>query len=435
MSGEIDGDTMTYYFSEPLDEAAVGSRFRVTLDWGSGWCTFTAQPARVEVGGNKVVVVGLFQRGWPGWERAQAGQRVHAFYYKDDSVVSAPRRLRDLAGNEVATPHRSLSGWYPSTRTIELTNLTGPPSLKRAAAHPRWLTLTFNKKLDGNSVPAAGAFTVTVNGRTVSVASVEPVAVSGDTVRLVLASAVSSTDNVTVSYAQPSGSPLRGPDGVVASFPSRSVTNLVGTAPAVSEVAIASAPSDGGVYAYGETIRVKVTFTEAVAVDTTDGAPRLKIKLDPGHGEKWADYAAGSGTAELTFAYTVVVPDRSTRGVAVLRNTLDLNGGAVRSVGAGTDAHLWYPGLDHDPAHMVDWLRSEPGAPRVTGVEVSSDPGDDQAYALGETIEVTATFNRAVDVTGAPRLKIKMAPHRYWFLTEDVEQGGRTTLAAAARGN
>ena len=295
-------------------------------------------------------------------------------------------------------------------------NITAPPLLQRAtAAYPYRLTLTFDEALHPNSVPPGSAFTVTVNGSPVSLANLEPVMVADDAVTLVLASPVAATDEVTVSYAKPSASPLRGVDGAVQSFSGRSVTNLVGSAPEVSEAAISSAPSDGEVYASGETIRVKLTFTEAV---TVTGTPRLKIKLDPSYGEKWANYESGSGTAELTFAYAVVEPDTSTRGVAVLRATLELNGGTIRTVGMGTDTHLWYAGLGHDPAHMVEWHRSAPGAPWVTKVEVSSDPGDDATYARGETIRVTVTFTEAVDVDttgGTPRLKIRMAPYLWWM--------------------
>ena len=348
--GEIDGDTMTFYFSEPLDEDATGCRFQVIFSWGYGnvWGNFTARPRKGEVSGNKVVVVGLSWRpGWPGWERAQPSYTVRVYYFKDDRVVPASERLRDLAGNEVLTPHRSQDGAFPATRTIWIDNLTQPPLLERAAAHPRWLSLTFDETLDRDSAPAASAFTVTVNGSAVSLAAFEPVAVSGDIVTLALASPVSSTDAVMVSYAEPSVKPLRGTetDGAAPSFSARSVTNLVGTVPSVSQVAITSTPADGEAYAAGETVQVLLTFTEAVTVDTTDGAPRLRIKLDPAYGEKWADYSGGSGTATLTFAYTVAEPDRSTRGVAVLRDTLDLNGGTIRSVATPqTDAHRWISG-------------------------------------------------------------------------------------------
>ena len=56
------------------------------------------------------------------------------------------------------------------------------------------------------------------------------------------------------------------------------------------------------------------TFSEAVDVDTTGGNPRLKIKMAPTYGEKWAGYSGGSGTTTLTFDYTVVKPNTSTGG-------------------------------------------------------------------------------------------------------------------------
>ena len=37
------------------------------------------------------------------------------------------------------------------------------------------------------------------------------------------------------------------------------------------------------------------------------------------------------------------------------------------------------------------------GAPTVTGVEVTSDAGNDDTYALGETIAITVTFSEEVD--------------------------------------
>jgi uncharacterized repeat protein (TIGR02059 family) len=248
------------------------------------------------------------------------------------------------------------------------------------------------------------------------------VAVSGDTVTLILAAPVAATDTVTVSYAKPSGSRLRGVDGDARDFSGRSVTNLVGALPSVSQTAITSTPAaTGGAYAPGETVQVSLTFTEAV---TVTGTPRLKLKLAPNYGEKWANYASGSGSATLVFNYTVAEPDRSTRGVAVLRDGLDLNGGSIRSA-TQKDTHRWYPGLDYDPDHMVDWRRSDPGVPWMTGVAITSDPGPDDTYALGDTISVKMTFSEAVNVNttgGTPRLKIRMARNDRWWKSRSAEK-------------
>ena len=136
-----------------------------------------------------------------------------------------------------------------------------------------------------------------------------------------------------------------------------STTAVAGATPQeVTGVAVVSDPGDDDTYGLDDVIRVRVTFSEAVDVNTTDGTPRLKIDMDPAHwGEKWAVYESGSGTTELIFAYTVVEPNTSTQGIAVLADTLELNGGTIRSTASDTGADLAHDGLSHDPEHKVNW--------------------------------------------------------------------------------
>ena len=47
-------------------------------------------------------------------------------------------------------------------------------------------------------------------------------------------------------------------------------------------------------------------------------------------------------------------------------------------------------------------------APVVSSVVVTSDPGDDDTYAIDDTIQVTVTFDQAVTVTGAPRIQLRV---------------------------
>ena len=98
-------------------------------------------------------------------------------------------------------------------------------------------------------------------------------------------------------------------------------------APTVAFVAVSSVPGGDSTYGLGETIRVTLSFSEAV---TVTGTPRLAIDMDPADwGRKWAAYESGSGTSGLTFAYTVVQPNYSSQGIAVLANTLELNGDGI----------------------------------------------------------------------------------------------------------
>ena len=77
--------------------------------------------------------------------------------------------------------------------------------------------------------------------------------------------------------------------------------------------------------------------------------------MGAGYGEKWATYESGGGTAELVFAFGPVAwPNYTDEGIAVLADTLELNGGAIASQATGAAAALGHAGLDHDPAHKVD---------------------------------------------------------------------------------
>ena len=195
-------------------------------------------------------------------------------------------------------------------------------------------------------------------------------------------------------------------------------------APSVTAVALASNAGMDATYALGDTIRISLTFSEAVDVT---GAPQLAIDMDPADwGTKWAEYESGSGTTSLVFAHTVIEPNYSSRGVALLANTLKLNGGSIKSASSQADAALTHAGLDHHSHHRVNWRLSQ-SAPTITNLAVTSDAGDDDTYALGETIQITLTFSEAVDVSGTPNLKIDMDPAFWGEKTVSYDSGGGTT--------
>ncbi len=220
---------------------------------------------------------------------------------------------------------------------------------------------------------------------------------------------------------------------------------IAGDPPWVTEVSVASGAGADKTYGLGDTVRVQVDFVEAVEVT---GTPRLKIDMDPADwGEKWAAYESGSGTRTLIFAHTVVEPNLSTQGIAVLANSLALNGGTVRAGGA--DANLAHDGLDHDANHKVNWQTASDGGasgtdvddplcdcqapvpnsgpPTVTGVSVVSSPASGDTYLLGETIRIRASFSDAVNVTGSPRLSIDMDPAAWGTKQAAYASGGGTS--------
>jgi len=92
--------------------------------------------------------------------------------------------------------------------------------------------------------------------------------------------------------------------------------------------------STDGHYDIGADIYVDVTFSEAVNVS---GSPTLELEMGP---NRLATYLGGSGTATLTFRYTVQSGDFSTDLECTSQFALQLNGGAITSVSTAED---WAP--------------------------------------------------------------------------------------------
>ena len=120
----------------------------------------------------------------------------------DDTVVlthSAASTDSDYEGIAIANV----------TVTVEDNDSTAavtPPALVSATVSGTALTLTYDKNLDEDSVPAAGTYAVDVDGTTTTVSSV---AVDGIEATLTLASAPASTATTTVDYVVPATNPLR----------------------------------------------------------------------------------------------------------------------------------------------------------------------------------------------------------------------------------
>ena len=98
-----------------------------------------------------------------------------------------------------------------------------------------------------------------------------------------------------------------------------------------------------GQWTPGQTVQATVTFSEAVAVDTSGGTPT--ITLTPGAtGQKSASYTSGGGTEALVFAYTLSEDDETHTSMGVAPDSLALNGGSITSEATGVNADLSHNG-------------------------------------------------------------------------------------------
>ena len=286
-----------------------------------------------------------------------------------------------------------------------------------------------NRPFDTDETPQPGWFTVTASGGPVTVTGAAFDPDDPHLVVLTVSRDFAADETIAVSYTRPPGEHgLWDVDGnQLADVTDLSVENRAGQAagaPAVSGVALVSDPGDDATYAAGDTMRVEVTFSEAVEVDTTNGTPRLKLDLggDDGAGERWAAYEDGSGTETLTFAWTAAAPDEAAVGVAVLADTLELNGGTITSAATGTDVALAHAGLDPDPAHRVD-----AAPPRLVRGEID---GGTMTLWFSEALDPDATggrFNMGVQTS-------ETTSHGF-RATGDVSVAGNVVTVGLGAGN
>ena len=171
-------------------------------------------------------------------------------------------------------------------------------------------------------------------------------------------------------------------------------------APYATVAELQTAPENGTDFETNESIVVYVTFSEAVQVSSGSNLPRLPLQI--GDNVRHAVYQPGDGTTtELSFLYKIVDDDQDLDGITIAKFSLDLNGatitGAVGGTNDGVDAALTHTGVVADEDLRVNL------PPLITGVEVTSTPQATNAndtYGLGEDIEITVTFSKAVTVTG-----------------------------------
>ncbi|SDZ97662.1 MBG domain-containing protein [Pedobacter hartonius] len=150
-------------------------------------------------------------------------------------------------------------------------------------------------------------------------------------------------------------------------------------APVVSSVTV---PANGN-YGTGQNLDFTVNFSENTTVSTTGGIPSIDLTLNTG-GTVQAAYLSGSGTAALTFRYTVAAGNTDHDGV-ILANTIALNGGTLKDA-AGNDAIPVLNNTGATTAVLVDGT-----APVVTAIARVS-----AALTNAASLDYTVTFSENI---------------------------------------
>lgn len=155
-------------------------------------------------------------------------------------------------------------------------------------------------------------------------------------------------------------------------------------------VTAVSSSTPDGLYRTGQTITIRVDFSDTVVVG---GTPQ--VVLETGAVDQAAVYVSGSGTSSLTFEYVVAAGDASpdldyaSPSALVASALRDRYGNAVRLA-------LPSPGLAATRAIVVDGID-----PVVSNVTSSTPNG---TYGVGQVIAIEVDFSEPVIVTGTPSI-------------------------------
>ena len=187
----------------------------------------------------------------------------------------------------------------------------------------------------------------------------------------------------------------------VAADANRKVDGSRVVAPAVTGISFAGTPPAGNSYRSGQTVWVEVDFSRPV---TVTGSPFVALSI--GARTRTASFFSVSAAGTTArFDYTVQAADEDTDGIAIAANAIRLGGGTIKGADGVTDAVLTHAAVAADPRRRVGG--AGPGAgPAISRLFFSSYPASGDTYQFGEAIRVAVVFDRAVTVSGSPRLAL-----------------------------
>ena len=161
-------------------------------------------------------------------------------------------------------------------------------------------------------------------------------------------------------------------------------------------------PVRAGTYNRGETIHVRVSFTEDIIIS---GSPSVALEIGNATRSATYDGRFRSGTPSLGFEYEVQPTDFDDDGLSIAADALQLNGGSIRDRnGNHADISLSSFAISNDPDRKVDGGIGS--ALVVTDLQRSLPTGSDNTYVLGDTIRISVIFNNPAVVTGTPTLAL-----------------------------
>lgn len=180
------------------------------------------------------------------------------------------------------------------------------------------------------------------------------------------------------------------------------------TAPRVESVSFAGGPARGDTYELGEKVEVTVRFNRPV--EWSEG--RTELALTVGDHTRYARaHSISFNDRDLRFFYVVRADDRDADGISVPVNALSLDDGVIADRSGTTYTDIANDSVPAGAGRKVDGSRGT--APRIIDM-IYHGPSRGRTYRRDDRIVAGVGFDRAVSVTGVPRMALTIGAETRW---------------------
>ena len=153
-----------------------------------------------------------------------------------------------------------------------------------------------------------------------------------------------------------------------------------------------------GAYRLNSTLDFRVTFNRAVTVSGS----RIRINLTSG--SVFADYLSGTGTAEVTYRYTVGAGQNDSDGIKLV-SPLELNGGTI------IDANAKVPALSYGVPNLRAYL-VDTSVPTIASIT----PPSNGTFLRDQVIDFSVKWSEVISLQGTPRIPVTIGSNtRYAY--------------------
>ena len=211
------------------------------------------------------------------------------------------------------------------------------------------------------------------------------------------------------------------------------MTRSIATGPTAGETAVSRPPGGNGAWDPGERVEATITFNQRVNVDTANGTPSVTLELGTDATQKAAAYLKGSGTAKLTFGYTLASDEGRHSSARLVANSLALNGGTIRSAVNGNDAALAHNGAAWS-GRTTRSTRS-PSGPTASFSSVPANHDGESAFEIGLAFSAAPNITSYVTVRDTLLEVAGGQVVRAWRTTQGSNAAWRLTVQPAGPGD